>query len=520
MQIRSLRDAQTLRQTIITVDREISRRRRAIRRNLVPNAGIARDHVQAMLRDNERRKAILHMNRNEIIAMQEAGSRFTPLRNSFITPDGPRNRGNRTESRKQRRSSAGSDASKKTRRTISRPVPVTSKQRKRQSAPPVDVTPPPPRMIVQPAKPPIQVVAKVADAIRQDTHVLGKEKAKAITRAKDAQRDAELVKRGQSKLVEVRKKREAEEEMKKAKRSIVDNRNKAINEMKQRASKSVVNARSNASRLANRAVRSSRISKGRFQPSRRGSRGTGLAPHLKLKMSLSDRQRAATINQSTRSPSKAPRGPIKDQITEDVRQHKPIKKVISSEERRQREQIREAVLTGHKMIENGLKGRGEFGSAAQALGPSRAQYWAKRGYALIAQLEKMVLDEFTRWKQGALNTGVAISTDTRSQSKREMTYMEFQKHVEQKAMPMVMPFMNEFQQEVHRAQVAHSSRLQPKTEKRVLDNSLAVSRQKSLATADKLRGHGRPVLSEQQGTKGLAGLFPALRSSMQGALRR
>jgi hypothetical protein len=516
MQIRSLKDAQTLRQTIITVDREISRRRRAIRRNLVPNAGIARDHVQAMLRDNERRKAILHMNRNEIIAMQEAGSRFTPLRNSFITPDGPRNRGNRTESRKQRQ--ARREPSKKTRRTISRPV--TKKQLKRQSAPPVDVTPPPPRMIIQPAKPPNQAVAKVADAIRHDTHVLGKEKAKAITRAKDAQRDAELVKRGQSKLVDLRKKREAEEEMKKAKLSIVNNRNKVINEMKQRASKSVVNARSDASRLANRAVRSSRISKARFQPMRRGSSGTGLAPHLKLKISLSDRQRAATINQSTRSPSKAPRGPIKDQITEDVRQHKPIKKAISSEERHQREQIREAGLFGRRMIAEGLKGRGEFGSAAKALGPNRAQYWAKRGYALIAQLETLVNNEFTRWKQGALNTGVAISTDTRSQSKREMTYMEFQQHVKQKAMPMVMPFINEFQQEVHRAQVAHSSRLQPKTEKRVLDNSLAVSRQKSLATADKLRGHGRPVLSEQQGTKGLAGLFPALRSSMQGALRR
>ena len=44
--------------------------------------------------------------------------------------------------------------------------------------------------------------------------------------------------------------------------------------------------------------------------------------------------------------------------------------------------------------------------------------------------------------------------------------------------------------------------------------------QRTLSGIDKLRGHGRPVLSEQQGTKGLAGLFPALRSSMQGALRQ
>ena len=47
-----------------------------------------------------------------------------------------------------------------------------------------------------------------------------------------------------------------------------------------------------------------------------------------------------------------------------------------------------------------------------------------------------------------------------------------------------------------------------------------VMAQRNLSGIDKLRGHGRPVLSEQQGTKGLAGLFPALRSSMQGALRQ
>ena len=50
--------------------------------------------------------------------------------------------------------------------------------------------------------------------------------------------------------------------------------------------------------------------------------------------------------------------------------------------------------------------------------------------------------------------------------------------------------------------------------------SMHVNTQRALSGIDKLRGHGRPVLSEQQGTKGLAGLFPALRSSMQGALRQ
>ena len=50
--------------------------------------------------------------------------------------------------------------------------------------------------------------------------------------------------------------------------------------------------------------------------------------------------------------------------------------------------------------------------------------------------------------------------------------------------------------------------------------NIGPGRQMSLGGIDKLRGHGRLVLSEQQGTKGLAGLFPALRSSMQGVLKQ
>ena len=79
MQIRSLQDANTLRQTIIKVDKQISRRRRAIRQNLVPNAGIARDQVEAMVRVNNHRKAVLRMNQNEIRAMRRKERRLPPF---------------------------------------------------------------------------------------------------------------------------------------------------------------------------------------------------------------------------------------------------------------------------------------------------------------------------------------------------------------------------------------------------------------------------------------------------------
>ena len=37
------------------------------------------------------------MNQNEIRAMRRKERRFTPLRNSFITPDGPRDKGNKSK---------------------------------------------------------------------------------------------------------------------------------------------------------------------------------------------------------------------------------------------------------------------------------------------------------------------------------------------------------------------------------------------------------------------------------------
>jgi len=100
-----------------------------------------------------------------------------------------------------------------------------------------------------------------------------------------------------------------------------------------------------------------------------------------------------------------------------------------------------------------------------------------------------------------------------------MTRQEFAAHIEKKVKPKMEAFFMEVQQEVQRAKQQKEAKKAP-ARKVVLDNSLAVSRQRSLAAYDKLRGHGRPVLSEQQGTEGLAGLFPALRSSMQGVLHR
>ena len=545
MQIRSLRDAETLRATVVRVEAEITNRRQAIVNNQVPNAGIARHHLEALVRANKHRKAILHMNRNEILAMQQANMQFTPLRTSFLKPFNPAP--NEQPSSLNRPSEQSS--------SMSRPIPPadppavfnpepTSKQRKRNAAPIPDIVQPAPPLMITPRivpgvlKPTIPVVlppkkvAAVADSIRQDSHMLAAEQAKAITKAKDAQRDMELIKQGRVKEVETRLKREKEERKRAQQKLILDNRSKMLNRATRAASTAERKARSGASVLATNSIRKSRMKRARFQPMTRGSRGTGIVPQLAVMMSLTDKRRAATVNQATRTPSNTPQGPIRDQITEDIRpiNHGQSDRIVNpvrvspygpqSEINRQKEQIKEAVLTSRKMIEDALKGRGQFGHIPKTIGPDRAKYWANRAHALITQLETLANNEFIRWKQGSLNTGAAVSTDTRSQSKRTMTYKEFQEHVGKKAMPILVPFMKELEEEFNRAVNARGAQLGRAYHKVALGNSLPVNQQRSLGAIDKLRGHGRPVLSEQQGTKGLAGLFPALRSSMQGAMKR
>lgn len=511
MQLKSIQEIETLKATIRKVDAEIMHRRLAIRNNTVANAGIARNEVEMMARQQQQRKAYLHTFRGQIEVLYRAdGGRFNRMRTSFVQKPTPKSqRVSINDLNKQKRT---------TRRQQVQQTPPTSKQRKKQSPPPASIEMN--RLPMKEPPKPTQALNQAADSARQAAHVLAAEKAAAIRREQDAKRDAELVAQGKAKLVETRRKQEEVKKAQESKKNASRRRSQMTKEITNRASSAERTARRGASRFANKGMKAFNRSRSRFQPTRRRSRGSGIVPQLAVMMSLTDKRRAATVNQATRTPDKVIPGPIKDQITEDIRQHKPVQPTHSKEYYQMLEEVNFALSMGKLAIAEGLKGRGDFGPAAKTLGPNRAQYWANRGYSLIAQLEKLVLNELIRWDQGALNSGVAVSTDTRSQSKRKMTPLEFRTYVEKKAMPMVMPFMNEFHEEIKRAHIAISERLQPAVDKRVLDNSLTVSRQKSLATADKLRGHGRPVLSEQQGTQGLAGLFPALRSSMQGALKR
>ena len=182
--------------------------------------------------------------------------------------------------------------------------------------------------------------------------------------------------------------------------------------------------------------------------------------------------------------------------------------------------ISDTYKMAYKEINLARQGRGQGEHLLPVLGRQRLQFYANKAMALLNEIKRTISNEAIRWDQGALNSGVAVSTDTRAQSKRKMTRQEFSAHIEKKVQPKMEAFFRELQEEVQRTMRQKNAQQRPAPEKVVLDNSLAVNRQRTLASSDKLRGHGRPVLSEQQGTKGLAGLFPALRSSMQGVLHR
>ena len=161
--------------------------------------------------------------------------------------------------------------------------------------------------------------------------------------------------------------------------------------------------------------------------------------------------------------------------------------------------------------------------ATELLGNERVQYWRNRAFSLVGQVEQMFKNELVRWDQGALSAGVAISTDNRSQSMRKMSVQEFNNYIHPKKMQMIEPFMKEAEEEFRRA-ITKQAEIKKQKEAiitaRNRNITIQPSRQLRLSGIDNHRRSGRPVLSEQQGTSGLAGLFPALRSSMQGALKR
>ena len=450
MMIKTLQQVETLNATIRRVDREIIKRLKAIRRNVVPNAAIARNHVRTLQRENEQRKAILHLNRTRIEQLYEAdGGRYSKMRRTFLTPDGPKEKGNRGRpmvSIEEMNRVKNSEVPLLPPTAI-KPSPPTKKQRKRVSPPPKDIEVRP-LPIVTPAKPPARL-NEAADSVRQGAHRMAADRARAIRRVRDAKRDAELVRKGQMNLVRRRRSRELAKRRQEMKKRNVRMRNQRLEEIKRKAVNAERTARAQANTIATRNVA---VSPRRPIPSRGPVRPNGLIPQLALMTALNDKNRAANLNKTTRTQEVVPQGPIDDQITEDVRKFKPPAHSWSKEYKEFIPEIIAAEKQARKMIADALAGREVMGFKIdiKALGRERTKYWVNRAYALIAQVKKVVSDEAIRWDKGSLSAGVNISTESRSQSSRKMTLNEFKRYLTRKLRPIIEPVMNEFMEELKR----------------------------------------------------------------------
>ena len=94
----SIRQVQHVMSTVKATDDKISQLRKDITTNRVPNAGMAMKYVQQLEQQNASRKAWLVQNRETIKALGVHASKvLTPPRDSFMTPDGPRAYGRKSD---------------------------------------------------------------------------------------------------------------------------------------------------------------------------------------------------------------------------------------------------------------------------------------------------------------------------------------------------------------------------------------------------------------------------------------
>ena len=509
MNITSINEINRLKSTISKVDQEISRRRTAIKRNMVRNGGIATRELQQMELQNNQRKAYLHVNRGQIEAIYKTSRQYNTMKTSFITPDGPKHRGNRRSDRERRQ-----EIDRRRTETRQNKFTVTKKQRKKNTPPPMNTITIPKPVVAKPVAPRLPIT-KVTDAIRQQTHIAAKQKSLAIKKGMDAKRDAELVKQGKVALVAKRRQSEMEKQKREMAHKLSVARRAKVNDIKTRAISSTKSARTYAQKRASSRFRSMRPSVPTFR-----SRNTrGIIP-LALTMTVSDKRRAASINKQVRTKETPVTQTAKEHLTEDIRQAPVVAKTTHSKEYyTMLKNIDAEKAMTIKMIEEASRDP----MATELLGNERVQYWRNRAFSLVGQVEQMFKNELVRWDQGALSAGVAISTDNRSQSMRKMSVQEFNNYIHPKKMQMIEPFMKEAEEEFRRA-ITKQAEIKKQKEAiitaRNRNITIQPSRQLRLSGIDNHRRSGRPVLSEQQGTSGLAGLFPALRSSMQGALKR
>ena len=504
---RSVGEVETLRRTIGIVDQEIARRRSDINRNLVANVGLASRHLELLERQNNYRKKMLNYHRGNIEALYKRQGELTNLRDTFFY-----------EEEVARKKPKGDRVSIldmfKSNDRVSLDKPVTKDQAKRQNGPvkPVNEIIDVGRRDSVTAPPGMPWLKQVSDQVRVNNQINAVKKAEAVKDAFEAQRDAELIMNGKKNMVDAKnatkeKQKQMEQEVAKSK-----TRSQTVDDIVQNAINSTNRVNNAVQNQAANAVGKSFSSKlGAVPKHMKGPRpvhkGSGIVTQTALLLAM-------------RSPSSANRSAIADQFTEDIRQSTPGPVVTHSAE--YYDLLNEFLSMLQSGKQTSLKALGVNGEVGACFTNSEREFWINKTLSNYARYEKVVRDTLLQWDSGQLQSGINISTDNRSQSTRKSSAQEVRQLIYKKTDVFMQPAMADLMTAIERACTMrqNSTVLSHNIGSRPRNINIPVSRQISLGSVDKTRGNGRPVLTPNQRTPGLAGLFPALRSSMQGVLRR
>lgn len=504
---RSVREVETLRRTIGIVDQEINRRRSDINRNLVSNVGLATRHLELLDRQNNYRKKMLNYHRGNIEALYKRQSELTNLRDSFFYEDEVARKKPKGEMISiNDKYSPGNNA------TIN--TPVTKDQAKRQNGPlaPVNEIIDTGRRDRVTAPPTMPWLKQVSDQVRVNNQINAVIKAEAVKDMYEAQRDTELIMNGKKSMVDAKnatkeKQKQMVQEAAKSKA-----RSQTVDNIVQNAINSTSRVNNAVQNQAANMVGKSYSSKlGAVPKHMRGPRpahkGSGIVTQTALLLAM-------------RSPSSANRGAIADQFTEDIRQSNPGPVVTHSAE--YYDLLNEFLSMLQSGKQTSLKTLGVNGELGACFTKSEREFWINKTLSNYARYEKVVRDTLLQWDSGQLQSGINISTDNRSQSTRKSSPQEVRQLIYKKTDVFMQPAIADLMTAIERACTMrqNSTVLSHNIGSRPRNINIPVSRQVSLGSVDKTRGNGRPVLTPNQRTPGLAGLFPALRSSMQGVLRR
>jgi len=551
MQIATNRkEVEYLIRTTGTVDKQITQLRDAITKNTVANQGLAMEKVRMLEHQNHQRKKWLQLN-SGYIADLEAKTPKSTLRSSFITPDGPKHKGDRNTPFK-------SINQLKAERPVDIPIVVT----------PTIVVPKPSNSR---ANLPPQDMLRISDQLRLKANIEGAKRAEIVKKAVQAKDDHALVQKGQMSQVITRRRAEAQKrkahaermqaKIMAAKRAHMIRKalgaRKAAEAQAQREAAEKIGVERNknpASQQINRTPTVGPVQPLPSQPSTHGRKSAAYALYDKFTKSMKHnmaavqtkygrnelvrRELLSLVDSNQRELQKYMRGLIRGDI--DTTKASMKMKAIRNETIREMHAIArrhpsQPVSTAQKIAQDNLisdrrvtpttrpkktdknrvaeevyqrfdaalnrvhggAGFKPFYQQMLKISPAHAKEAIREINASLKRHDQQIQDGLTKYVNGTWN-------------KEPQEMLKFAMDIAERMNDEVMAIMR-------RRTIPQAA---PDRAMKVPRNiNIPIGTQVQLTRQANMVSHA-PVLTQQQQGRPLAGLFPALRSSMQGALRR